>query len=294
MRTDLTLIGERVWANALRAAPLSSYTRLLRLVGDIPLPLFAREMIWRAVGTRMGMNLAEAELALSEYRTFRELFVRRLRAGQRPITGEGHAVVSPVDAQITWWGQVDPDTELRIKGQDYNLKTFLGDAELARRFEGGTSFTLYLRPHDYHRIHCPIRARVTGLRRIPGRVLPVKPFMMRHVRGLLAGNTRLILELQGELGRAVMVCVAAAGVGTISSRFDGEHPGGPVSIPSDWIERGDELAAFQIGSTVVLLFERGQVIPDNLHLDQEIRVGEPIGRFLPLNADATTRGPSGE
>jgi len=44
------------------------------------------------------------------------------------------------------------------------------------------------------------------------------------------------------------------------------------------VRRGEELGAFHLGSTVVLLFEPGRVKLAPLALGQRIRLGEPIAR----------------
>jgi phosphatidylserine decarboxylase len=85
--------------------------------------------------------------------------------------------------------------------------------------------------------------------------------------------------------------VAAVGVGHITASYDPEvatHDGGfsngsvrhrRLSTPIP-IERGQELGIFNLGSTTIALFERGRVALDDLACDQQMRMGEPVGRII--------------
>jgi phosphatidylserine decarboxylase len=276
-RDTFSQLGEQAWAHLLRAMPMHFATRVLRVAGDIPLPGPLREPVLGWIAGRIGMNLGEAEQPLEAYGTFHELFVRRLKPGLRPIPLDANAVISPVDGCLSTSGVVRDGSAIQAKGIGYPLAEFLGDEELARQLEGGQYFTLYLRPKDYHRIHCPTRARVIEMHRVGGRLLPVKPYMARNVRGLYAQNERLVLILDSELGRMVLACVAAMGVGSVSTMFeiDGRGPA------TGWLAKGEELAAFEMGSTVILFFEGGRVAAEpSLCEGQEVRVGQVIARGL--------------
>jgi phosphatidylserine decarboxylase len=272
LEVDLAQLRERAWVKLLQLAPASlrSYTLLLRVAGKIALPRGLREPVFGWIATRVGIDLSEAELPLADYSRFREIFVRRLQPGLRPVDGNDGAVVSPVDGCVTTFGRAERDRLIQAKGIDYTLGELLDDSELARELEGGTFVTLYLRPHDYHRIHAPVAGEVASVRRIPGTLFPVKPYMVRSVRGLLCRNERVVAVLETELGRVGVVCVAAAGVGTVT-----------VSV-EPWrgalLSRGDELAAFNLGSTVILIFGPGRVELEPLRAGQEIRVGQALAR----------------
>src|SRR5207244_2353515 len=81
------------------------------------------------------------------------------RAGLRPIAdGEG-VVVSPVDGRISEIGVADGGRMIQCKGLDYTVKGLLADPLEARALEGGAYVTLYLAPHNYHRIHAPAAGR---------------------------------------------------------------------------------------------------------------------------------------
>ena len=272
-RTDL---AERAWVNLLRIAPLRAYSRLIRVLGVAPLPRALRDPVFGRIAVRCGMDLSEAELLLADYRSFHDLFVRRLQPGARPVDATRDAAVSPVDACVSALGEIGDGVLIQAKGVSYSLAELLGDRELARELSGGSFITLYLRPKDYHRIHCPVEGTVTGVRHIPGKLFPVKPYMVRHLRGLFVRNERLVLRLDCAMGKMALVCVAASGVGDITTAFqvsgDGEGAWSEVSVPR---ERGQEVAAFNLGSTVILAFPPGVVL-EPVSPGQEMRMGRII------------------
>ena len=56
-----------------------------------------------------------------------------------------------------------------------------------------------------------------------------------------------------------------------------EHSPGDIARPRDF-RRGEELARFEMGSTIVLLLPPGAGVPlDTLRIGDPVRLGEPIG-----------------
>ena len=270
-------LAERAWVNLLRIAPLRAYSRLIRVLGLAPLPRRLRDPVFGRIAVRVGMDLSEAELLLSDYRSFHDLFVRRLQPGARPVDDTRNAAVSPVDACVSAMGETGDGVLIQAKGVSYSLSELLGDRELASELSGGSFITLYLRPKDYHRIHCPVKGTVTGLRHIPGKLFPVKPYMVRHLRGLFLRNERLVMRINSAMGNMAMVCVAAAGVGNITTVFPDAGDGNAlawreVSFP---LERGEEVAGFNLGSTVILVFPPG-VEMEPVSPGQEMLMGQII------------------
>ena len=263
---------DRILVNMMRVAPLRGYTRLIYMVARIPLPRPLRPAFYNWLGPRMGMDLSEAELDLSEYRCFQDLFVRRLRAGARPVDGAEDGVISPVDACISACGEVRRGSLIQAKGIEYPLEELVKDPEWASELEGGHFMTLYLRPKDYHRIHSPLEGRVVGVRRVPGTLFPVQPYMVRGLRGLFVRNERLVLRLETTLGSVALVCVGATGVGTISLAFDTEE----IAVEGRRVSKGDEVAAFNLGSTVILILPPCGVELAGLEPGQEVRVGHVL------------------
>jgi phosphatidylserine decarboxylase len=260
---------------------------LSRLVGALTRWAAPRALLdWAILGFagRYGIDLTECD-SPSSFRTFGEFFARPLKPGRRPIApGEG-VVVSPVDGVVSETGVAGQGRLVQAKGIDYTVGALLGDYEAAGRFEGGAWVTIYLSPRDYHRIHFPLGGRVTGWRYVPGRLWPVNPASVRTVPSLFAINERLVVHLETSLGACAVVAVGATIVGRVRATFDASVP--PTNLPgatmqharySDpiQVEKGEELGAFEMGSTVILLFERGRAALQ-LAPGQRVRVGEAIG-----------------
>ena len=248
-----------------------------------PIPRRWRGSVHRGFSRIFGAEPAEAALPLEDYRTVNAFFTRTLKPGLRPVVTD--AMVSPVDATVGAYGNVQSDTLVQAKGHDYSLAALLGSRELADEFEGGTYTTLYLSPKDYHRIHVPLTGRITEATYIPGDLWPVNVAAVTHVADLFARNERIVLQLEGERGgRLAIVPVGATMVGMTRLAFDDLHTNArrreirhrrydpPVAV-----EAGGPLGHFEFGSTVVLVCSREAGTIDPLVLGSTVRVGERLG-----------------
>jgi phosphatidylserine decarboxylase len=269
---------------ALRMLPKNALSRAAGALTRWRAPAPVRLAAMRAFARRYRIDLSECgDLALFE--TFGEFFARPLRPGLRPVAPGDDVVVSPVDAVVSEAGIAGRGRLVQAKGIDYPLAALLGDEALARRLEGGAWATLYLSPRDYHRIHFPLGGAVAGWRYLPGRLWPVNPASVRSVPGLFTVNERLVTVLDTALGRCAVVAVGATVVGRVRAFYDptippsnlsGARPAARDYDPAIPVEKGAELGAFEMGSTVILIFEPGRVAL-RLAAGERVRVGQPIG-----------------
>jgi len=279
-------VNGRLLIAALSAVPKHGLSRLVGAAtrAALPGPLLLGAM--RAFAARYAVDLAECP-PLETYPTFGQFFARPLLPGRRPIAPGAEVPVSPVDAVVSECGLSADGRLVQAKGIDYAAGALLADAELARRLAGGAWATLYLSPRDYHRIHFPLSGVVTGWRYVPGTLWPVNPASVRYVPGLFARNERLVTVLSTPLGLCALVAVGATIVGRVRASYDPAVPATnlrgaearrhdyPSPIP---VEKGAELGAFEMGSTVILLFEPGRVaLSPSVVPGARVRVGEPIG-----------------
>jgi phosphatidylserine decarboxylase len=253
----------------------------------LPKPL--RSPVYRTFARRVGANLEECERDLADYPSLDAFFTRRLRPGARPIAGEDDVIVSPCDGTIAESGIAGDGRLIQAKGIDYRLQSLIPDAEASARFDGGAYVTIYLAPRDYHRVHFPADGTVNGFQHVPGAVFPVNRLAAASIGGLFTLNERLVTFQDGPAGEVAIVMVAATGVGHMTVTYDAVEtrrrgrgrPGARVrygSPPS--VKRGDELGAFHLGSTVILLFEPGRVKLLPMTLGQRVHLGEPIARRI--------------
>lgn len=291
-------IPSRRWRAALallRRLPKAGLSRSLGRLADVPLPEKLRGPVLGTFARAVGMDLDEAELPLEAYGSLNELFVRRLRSGARRWPGDPDLVTSPVDGIVGQLGRIEGGRLIQAKGRDYSAADLLGDESEARDVNGGHFLTLYLAPRHYHRIHAPVEGIIVRARHVPGTLLPVNDAAVSHEPDLFARNERLLCHIHGAAGRTTLVAVGAYNVGRISTAFDaawtGTEDGGWVTnrkadLPSERlydpavpVARGEEIMAFHLGSTVILLFEPGRVSLDaDLRPDDEIRLGDVVGR----------------
>ncbi len=225
-----------------------------------PLPL--AQLSVKAFASLVGINVAEAEKPLSEYKSVGELFSRRLKKEARPICGER---IHPCDSRITQSGKIVQGILIQAKGIKYTLDEFLPQTPWAELLEGGTFTTYYLSPKDYHRVHSPLKGKVCWLKTFPGELWPVNYWSLRNIPGVLAVNERVAIGIETAQGRAILVMVGATNVGSMSFPFDpsvhtNEYPFKNRRLlmeytPPKALSVGDELGVFNLGSTVVLLTE---------------------------------------
>jgi phosphatidylserine decarboxylase len=283
-------IPSRKWRAVLallRRLPQAGLSRSLGRLADLPLPERLRRPVLGTFASAVGIDVEEAEHPLEAYPSLNAFFVRRLAPGRRRWPGDPTLVTSPVDGVVGQMGRIESGRIIQAKGRDYAASDLLGDEMEAREVEGGRFVTLYLAPRHYHRIHAPFGGIIVRARHVPGSLLPVNRPAVEHVEDLFARNERLLCHIHGRLGRITVVAVGAYNVGRISAAFDpawgGEgEDGGVTNRPEDppservydppvEVERGDEIMAFHLGSTVILLFP-----PDAVHLDPDLRPGREL------------------
>lgn len=274
----MSLKGKLV-LRAIEALPEKDISRAVRALAKLPAPIAVRQF-----AAIYGVNVEEAELPIGEYPSLLAFFTRRLKPGLRPIDPDPASFVSPVDGVLDVKGPVERDRIVQAKGRDYSVAALLADSELARGFEGGQFATLYLSPKDYHRTHSPVAGAVTRAVHVPGALFPVNPNAVANVDALFATNERLVILLESpSFGRVAYVMVGATCVGRIHTAFDpsiATNTGAKALSRKDYVppipvDKGAELGVFELGSTVVVLVERGVEI--ERAAGSVVRVGERIG-----------------
>ncbi|KAK1969738.1 phosphatidylserine decarboxylase [Colletotrichum eremochloae] len=147
---------------------------------------------------------------------------------------------------------------------------------------------IYLAPGDYHRFHSPANWVVERRRHFAGELFSVSPYLQRTLPGLFTLNERVVLLGRWRYGFFSYVPVGATNVGSIKINFDRElrtnslttdtaadraaeeaaNRGEPYTgfseatyasaspvLGGHALRRGEEMGGFQLGSTIVLVFE---------------------------------------
>jgi len=244
---------------------------------------------WFVKQFKVDMSLAQ-EPNLDTYPSFNAFFTRALHADARPIVADEKLLACPVDGAISQLGEIKDGRIFQAKGRDYTLLELLGgDRDKADQFADGSFATIYLSPRDYHRIHTPIDAALTAMSHIPGRLFSVSPATARAVPRLFARNERVIAYFDTDIGPMAMVMVGAIFVASIETVWAGEvtPPAGhqvrhwdyDSKDPSHQFRKGDEIARFNMGSTVILLMAKDAIKwQDNLHAADAVQMGQAVAQ----------------
>ena len=214
-----------------------------------------------------------------DYASFEDFFTRELDPSARPICDEVDSIVSPVDGVVAQSGTVQSDTLVQAKGLEYSLNALLG--EPASQYEGGDYVVLYLSPKDYHRIHAPLTLNLEKTTEIPGLRFPVNAAAATTVPDLFARNVRLVCHFKNNGVGFIGVFVGALIVSGIKTRFDSLQTPFAQQISRSFdqltFEKGEELARFVLGSTVILVLPAALGRFDSVAPGEAVRLGQKIG-----------------
>jgi phosphatidylserine decarboxylase len=244
----------------------------------------------RFIVRHFNVDLAEAQRShVTDYASFNDFFTRTLKDGARPIDTASDAVVSPVDGTVSQCGRIEDGRIFQAKGHDYSVAELMGDKALAETFRGGEFATIYLSPRDYHRIHMPCDGSLQAMIHVPGRLFSVNPLTTRNVPRLFARNERVVTVFDTPFGLIAQVMVGALFVSSIETVWAGEVTPPAGQYLRQWqygpdqptgevhLAKGDEMGRFNMGSTVILLFERRVVeLAGSLQADAAVRLGQRI------------------
>jgi len=220
-----------------------------------------------------------------DFISFNEFFTRPLIEGARSIEADALKLASPVDGTLSQCGPINKGQLIQAKGMQYSARRLLGNAQWANTYIDGNFCCIYLAPNNYHRIHMPCNGTLTKMSYIPGKLFSVNLTTADNVDALFARNERVVCEFDTEHGKLIMALIGAVFVGSIETVWAGEiTPAKPrtgftknYTDQSLTFERGEEMARFNMGSTVILLSDN-----QKMHFDSSVSVvqlGEAIARL---------------
>ena len=157
-------------------------------------------------------------------------------------------------------------TEVKVKGDRYNLKELIGDGKIAQKYLNGSGIVCFLLPHNYHRFHSPLEGNIVYKKDIDGLYFGTKGFL-----DYFHSRRRSVYEIKSKYEKHI--AIVAVGIATISSVKLKHNEGQNIS-------KGQELGHFEYGgSTLILLFEPKFLKNTILKDDQKvsIKMGEELG-----------------
>jgi phosphatidylserine decarboxylase len=277
--------GGRLFVWLQYVLPQHALSRLVLAATRVRTPWF-KNLLTRGFLRLFSVDMSEVtETDPYRYGSFNEFFTRALRPEARPIDADPEKIASPVDGMVSECGAIDNDRLLQAKGRQYTLDELLARQPWARSFEGGSFATLYLAPFNYHRIHMAVRGTLRDTVYVPGRLFSVNSATARHVPRLFARNERVLTLFDTEFGQFALVMVGALNVGSMATVWAGDITPAAhrfvtrIPSPAVTLDKGAELGRFNMGSTVILLFEpkRAEWHP-LLRAGSVVQLGQAIGR----------------
>ncbi|XP_072227707.1 phosphatidylserine decarboxylase proenzyme, mitochondrial isoform X1 [Leuresthes tenuis] len=298
-----------------RSFPTRLLSRAWGRLNGLDLPTWLRKPIYSLYIWTFGVNMQEAAVEdLHHYRNLGEFFRRRLKPAVRPLCASS-CLTSPADGKILHFGRVKNSEVEQVKGVTYSLESFLGPQMKKGNDPSSSSFqelllsspdselfhvVIYLAPGDYHCFHSPTDWKVVLRRHFPGSLMSVNPGVARWVKELFCLNERVALTGQWHHGFFSLTAVGATNVGSIRVYFDQElqtntpryrkgtfydrsyvaagdqvlKTAGEEGVA---LQKGQAVGEFNLGSTIVLLFEAPRDFTFNLQPGQRIRMGEGLG-----------------
>lgn len=284
-------LTESLFITLQRLLPARAIGRLVHALARVRTPVI-RDLLIHGFVRLYDIDTTEAGRPVpAGYESFNAFFTRELRAGARPVDEDPASVISPADGRIQQIGTIEGEEILQVKGISYRVGELLGgEPQDALRYRNGSFITIYLAPWNYHRVHMPVAARITGMRHLPGDLWSVNAVTAARVARLFARNERLVCHGEAPWGNFAIVLVGALNVGSISTAWAGEVLPRRARQMTEWrygaghpgtdLARAATLGQFNLGSTVVVLFPQGTVRwRPGLTAGAEVRVGMALGQL---------------
>jgi phosphatidylserine decarboxylase len=228
--------------------------------------LWLKTFLIRSFIKNHSINRAELKDAdLRSYASLNDFFTRQLHPDSYAIDRDLQALIAPGQGCIGPVYQLNKEffcdsKNLWLKGEDLVSATYHNSQDLVRM--------LSLSPADYHRIHAPCDGMVVHIQRHRDNFLSAHSNIVSFYPKLLEENERISLTIKTVYGFVSVVLIGARFVGSIQL-IEGKN------VPF-FVQRGDELACFKLGSTVVLL------TPSSLKYylyEGKIQLGARLGLF---------------
>ena len=236
---------------------------------------------------RFQVDMAEAaDPEPRNYPHFNAFFTRELRAGARVADPDPRTLLMPADGKVSQVGRIEAGRIFQAKGQAFTAAELLGSEAMAAPYADGWFANIYLSPRDYHRVHMAWGGTLVETLHVPGRLFTVAPWGVQAIPRLFARNERLVCHFETGFGPMCAVMVGALLVSGVESVWNGEEipPYAKAPVRRDWrgqgvtLARFAEMARFNYGSTVILLFPRDAVELDAFATETPTRVGQRLGR----------------
>ncbi len=213
------------------------------------------------------VDLQEFLKDTSDFTSFNDFFIRKLKPNARPIDPRKEVAVIPADGRYWFYQDISAVDGFIVKGKKFCLETLLENQELARKYSHGSMVIARLCPSDYHRFHFPCSGIPGSSTLINGYLYSVNPIAIKKDLEIFTQNKRSLCAMQTDHFGTLLYCdVGATFVGSIHQTY----------TPSNPVVKGEEKGYFSFGaSCLILLFEPGAI-----QFDQDLLVASASGKEI--------------
>ncbi|MGV6859752.1 MAG: archaetidylserine decarboxylase [bacterium] len=283
-----TPLKERILSGLLYIIPHHFISRQLYWLSRVKNKAISQFLI-RQYAKAFKVDMAQAaEPDLRSYPSLNAFFTRALADDARPMPESPEAIACPADGILSESAKIEDHSLIQAKGHHYDLHRLLGGyRELSSPFVDGDFATVYLSPRDYHRMHMPCDATLTDMIYVPGRLFSVSLMTTRNIPEIFTRNERVICLFDTAKGRMALVLVGAINVAAIETVWAGliTPPPGKDIHHTHYekpivFKRGMEMGRFNMGSTIVMLTEKGAVQwGEAVKPGTPVKVGDELGHW---------------
>jgi phosphatidylserine decarboxylase len=224
---------------------------------------------------------------IKEFKSYNDFFIRELKANSRPIEQSENIITSPVDGTVVDFGKIIEDNLIQAKEFKYSISDLLGNVDLGAKFRNGLFVTIYLAPTDYHRIHSPYAGKIISSNHMGTSLHSVNDRAQRLIPSLYVKNERGLVVVESKKLSYALVSVGASIVGSIVPFWSKNKIKFRNDLIKQWrkgpeenqkyVKKGQEIAHFRMGSTVILLVpEANKININSLYQNKTVKFGEKL------------------
>jgi phosphatidylserine decarboxylase len=224
---------------------------------------------------------------IKEFKSYNDFFIRELKANSRHIEQSENIITSPVDGTVVDFGKIIEDNLIQAKEFKYSISDLLGNVDLGAKFRNGLFVTIYLAPTDYHRIHSPYAGKIISSNHMGTSLHSVNDRAQRLIPSLYVKNERGLVVVESKKLSYALVSVGASIVGSIVPFWSKNKIKFRNDLIKQWrkgpeenqkyVKKGQEIAHFRMGSTVILLLpEANKININSLYQNKTVKFGEKL------------------
>lgn len=207
-----------------------------------------------------------------KYKSFNDFFIRKIKAGKRPINYKDNVLISPCDGRLLVY-KINKDNLFKIKNSYYNIHDLIKN-DVSNEYLNGYALVFRLCVDNYHR-YCYIDNGIkTNNNYIKGILHTVRPVALDKYNVYKTNSREWTILKTENFGNVIQIEVGAICVGKIVNHHQ-----------QDTFRKGEEKGYFKFGgSTIILLFKENtikinkEILNNSLNnIETIVKLGEKIG-----------------